>query len=49
LRKNDDGEEQFGEDDLRQILSEFSCEKNKDVEDFLKHQAIGFTNKPFLA
>lgn len=45
LRKNDDGEEQFGEDDLRQILAEFSCEKNHDVEDFLKRQAIDFTNK----
>ncbi len=32
LRKNDDGENQFGEDDLRQIISEFSCEKNQDVE-----------------
>lgn len=30
LRKNDDGEEQFGEDDLRQILAEFSCGKNQD-------------------
>ena len=45
LRKNDDGEEQFGEDALRQILAEFSCEKNHDVEDFLKRQAIDFTNK----
>ena len=45
LRENDDGEEQFGEDDLRQMLSELSCEKNQDVEVFLKHQAIGFTNK----
>ena len=45
LKKNDDGEGQFGEDDLRQILSEFSCEKNQDVEDFLKRQAIDFTNK----
>lgn len=34
LRKNDDGENQFGEDDLRQIISEFSCEKNQDVEFF---------------
>lgn len=34
LRKNDDGENQFGEDDLRQIISEFSCEKNQDVEVF---------------
>ena len=45
LKKNDDGEEQFGEDALRQLLSEFSCERNQDVEDFLKRQAINFTNK----
>ena len=45
MKKNDDGEDQFGEDDLRQILSEFSCEKNQDVEDFLKRQAIDFTSK----
>ena len=29
LRENDNGEEQFGEDDLRQMLSEFSCEKKQ--------------------
>ena len=40
LRENDDGEEQFGEDDLRQMLSEFSCEKNQDVEDYLKHHFV---------
>lgn len=45
LKKNDGGEEQFGEDGLRQILSEFSCEKNHDVEHFLKRRAIDFTNK----
>ena len=45
LKKNVDDEEQFGEDALRQLLSEFSCEKNQDVEDFLKRQAIDFTNK----
>ena len=45
MKKNDDDEEQFEEDDLRQVLSEFSCEKNHDVEDFLKRQAIDFTNK----
>jgi DNA-binding MltR family transcriptional regulator len=43
--KNADDEEQFGEDTLRQLLSEFSCERNQDVEDFLKRQAIDFTNK----
>ena len=28
--------EELGEDDLRQVLSEFSCEKNPDVERFAK-------------
>lgn len=45
LKKNADDEEQFGEDALRQLLCEFSCERNQDVEDFLKRQAIDFTNK----
>ena len=45
LKKNADDEEQFGEDTLRQLLSEFSCEQNQDVTDFLKRQAIDFTNK----
>ena len=45
LKKNADDEEQFGEVTLRQLLSEFSCERNQDVEDFLKQQAIDFTNK----
>ena len=35
----------LGEDDLTQILSEFSCEKNPDVERFLKKSAIEFTKK----
>ena len=43
--KNAGDEEQLGEDVLRQILSEFSCGKNQDVEYFLKTQAINFTNK----
>ena len=34
--KNDE----LGEDNLRQILSEFSCEKNPDVERFIKEQSI---------
>ena len=34
-----------GEDDLVQILSEFSCERNSDVERFLKNSAIEFTKK----
>ena len=35
----------LGEEDLAQVLSEFSCEKNPDVEMFLKKNAIEFTKK----
>ena len=35
----------LGEEALRGILSEFSCEKNSDVERFLKEQSIEFTKK----
>lgn len=35
----------LGEEALQQILSEFSCEKNSDVETFLKERAIEFTKK----
>ena len=35
----------LGEDDLVQILSEFSCERNADVERFLKNSAVEFTKK----
>jgi len=35
----------LGEDDLVQILSEFSCERNSDVDKFLKNSAIEFTKK----
>ena len=38
-------ESQLGEDELNSILSEFSCERNPDVEYFLKSQAIDFTKK----
>ncbi len=31
LRKNDGDENPFEEDDLRQLISEFSCERNQDV------------------
>ena len=31
---------ELGEDELFQILSEFSCEKNKDVERFAKNQSV---------
>ena len=33
---------ELGEDELRQILSEFSCPMNPDVERFLKHSSIEF-------
>ena len=40
---NDD--QRLGEDKLKQLLSEFSCPLNPDVERFLKEQAIIFTKK----
>ena len=36
---------ELGEDELRQILSEFSCPLNPDVERFLKYSSIEFTKK----
>ena len=36
---------ELGEDELRQILSEFSCPVNRDVEQFLKKNSIEFTKK----
>ncbi|MCH5248740.1 MAG: GNAT family acetyltransferase [Lachnospiraceae bacterium] len=35
----------LGEEELRKLLSEFSCDKNLDVERFLKEQSIEFTKK----
>lgn len=35
----------LGEKELYDLLSEFSCEKNPDVERFLKEQSIEFTKK----
>jgi hypothetical protein len=35
----------LGEEELRKLLSEFSCEKNPDVERFFKEQSIDFTKK----
>lgn len=35
----------LGEEQLRQVLSEFLCSMNTDVERFLKEQAIEFTKK----
>ncbi|WP_330364975.1 hypothetical protein [Oribacterium sp. NK2B42] len=40
--KNDND---LGEEDLSEILSDFSCLKNTDVEHFLKSNAIEFTKK----
>ena len=42
LQKDD---KRLGEKDLVQILSEFSCEKNPDVERFLKQSSIEFAKK----
>lgn len=39
------GDKDLGEDELRQILSDFFCDKNPDVERFLKEQSIEFTKK----
>lgn len=39
------GDKALGEDELRQILSEFFCDKNPDVERFLKEQSIEFAKK----
>ncbi|MCM1236536.1 MAG: GNAT family acetyltransferase [Ruminococcus flavefaciens] len=36
---------ELGEDDLLQVLSEFSCKKNPDVEKFAKEQSIEFAKK----
>ena len=36
---------ELGEDELLQILSEFSCPLNPDVERFLKHSSVEFTKK----
>lgn len=37
-----DNDERLGEDKLLQLLSEFSCPLNPDVERFLKQQSIKF-------
>lgn len=37
--------DELGEDDLLQVLSEFSCAKNPDVEKFAKEQSIEFAQK----
>lgn len=45
IRKYLQNNEELGEDELNEILSEFSCPKNSDVEKFLKKSAIEFTKK----
>lgn len=45
IRKYLQDNRELGEDDLKQILSEFTCPKNPDVERFLKNNAIEFTKK----
>ncbi len=35
----------LGENDLVQILSDFSCKKNQDIEKFLKNSSIDFAKK----
>ncbi len=38
-------DKELGEDNLQQILSDFLCDQNQDVERFLKEQSIAFTKK----
>lgn len=45
IRKYLQDNDELGEDELKQILSEFTCPKNPDVERFLKKNAIEFTKK----
>lgn len=45
IRKYLEDNPKLGEEDLIQILSEFSCPKNPDVERFLRENAIEFTKK----
>ena len=42
---SDKDDKELGEEELRNLLSEFSCKKNPDVERFLKEQSIEFTKK----
>ena len=42
---NENNYDQLGEEYLKDILSEFSCTKNLEVENFLKNNAIEFTKK----
>ena len=42
---NSQNEEEIGVEMLQQILSDYSCPINADVERFLKEQSIEFTKK----
>lgn len=39
--------EQIGEDDVKNLLSSFSCPLNPDVESFIKYKAIEFSRRGF--
>lgn len=39
--------EELGEELVKEILSSFSCPKNKDVENFLRNKAIEFSKRGF--
>lgn len=38
-------DEKVGEPELTKIISDFSCPKNPDVEQFLKKSSVEFTKK----
>jgi hypothetical protein len=35
--------EEIGEEQVTLFLSDFCCPKNHDIEEFLKHKALGFS------
>ena len=37
--------QQFGEEEVKEILSNFSCPRNLDVEKFIREDAIAFSKK----
>ncbi len=39
---------EYGEEDVKAILSDFSCPKNVDIEDFLKDNSIIFAKKKLV-
>ena len=40
--------DEYGEEDVKAILSDFSCPKNFDIEDFLKDNSIIFAKKKLV-